>query len=115
VDELPDDRVGNHAFSYEPVFHWNDGWLPIHRFTAEPATLAAHPEPAPNPVARALVHRLRGEMVDLFRSRGAASNQVGRTYLYLQAAEPETRRLLELVKAGVDPRGLMNPGVLGLG
>jgi FAD/FMN-containing dehydrogenase len=107
--------VGNHAFSYEPVFHWNDAWLPIHRFTAEPATLAAHPEPAPNPVARALVHRLRGEMVDLFRSRGAASNQVGRTYLYLQAASPETRRLLELIKAGVDPRGLMNPGVLGLG
>ena len=107
--------VSNHAFSYEPVFHWNDAWLPIHRATALPSTVAKHPEPGPNPEARELVHRLRAEMVALFARHGAASNQVGRTYPWLDMAEPATRRLLEALKAGVDPRGAMNPGVLGLG
>ena len=107
--------ISNHAFSYEPVFHWNDSWLPIHRATALPSTVARHPEPAPHPPARELVHRLRGEMVALFARHGAASNQVGRTYPWLDMAEPATRRLLEALKAGLDPRQVMNPGVLGLG
>ena len=105
--------MSTHAFSYEPVFHWRDAWLPIHRLTAQPATLAKYPESEPNLVARALVHRLRGEMVELFRAHGAASNQLGRTYPYLDVALPETRRLLEQLKQGLDPRGVMNPGVLG--
>jgi FAD/FMN-containing dehydrogenase len=107
--------ISNHAFSYEPVFHWHDAWLPLHRLTAEPATVAAHPEPPPNPRARERVHALRGEMIELFRRHGAASNQIGRTYPWLDAARPETRRVVELLKAGLDPRGAMNPGVLGLG
>jgi hypothetical protein len=61
------------------------------------------------------VHALRGEMIELFRRHGAASNQIGRTYPWLDAARPETRRVVELLKAGLDPRGAMNPGVLGLG
>jgi len=105
--------ISNHAFSYEPVFHWNDAWLPAHRSTLPPG--ASPPaEPAPDPAARALVHRLRGELVELFRRHGAASNQIGRTYPFLDSAEPATRRLLELIKSGVDPYGLMNPGVLGM-
>jgi D-lactate dehydrogenase (cytochrome) len=107
--------ISNHAFSYEPVFHWNDAWLPIHRATALPATVAKHPEPAPHPEARDLVHRLRGEMIELFARHGAASNQIGRTYPWLDMAEPATRRLVEALKAGVDPRKAMNPGALGLG
>jgi len=107
--------LSNHAFSYEPVFHWRDEWLPIHRATAEPATLARHPEPPPDPAARALVHQLRGEMIELFRRHGAASNQIGRSYPWLDAAQPATRQLIERLKHGLDPRGVMNPGVLGLG
>jgi len=106
--------ISNHAFSYEPVFHWNDAWLPMHHRTATPAMLAAHPEPAENLPARELVHRVRGELVDLFRRHGAASNQIGRTYPYIDAAEPTLRRLIEVIKTGLDPRGAMNPGVLGL-
>jgi D-lactate dehydrogenase (cytochrome) len=103
--------ISSHAFSYEPVFHWNDAWLPMHRSSLPPG--ARLTEPAPDPAAAALVHRLRGELVDLFRRHRAASNQIARTYPYVDAAEPATRRLLELVKAGLDPGRLMNPGVLG--
>jgi len=107
--------ISSHAFSYEPVFHWNDSWLPIHRATALPSTVARHPEPASNPEARELVDRLRGEMIALFARHGAASNQIGRAYPWLDMAEPATRRLVDALKAGLDPRRLMNPGVLGLG
>ncbi len=106
--------ISNHAFSYEPVFHWNDAWLPIHHATALPATVAKHPEPAPHPEARELVHGLRNEMIALFARHGAASNQIGRTYPWLDMAEPGTRRLVEALKAGLDPRKVMNPGALGL-
>jgi len=104
--------ISSHAFSYEPVFHWNDAWQPLHRSTLPSGSGLA--EPRANPAARELVHRVRGELVALFRRHRAASNQIGRTYPYLDAAEPETRRLIEMIKAGVDPRGTMNPGVLGL-
>jgi len=107
--------ISDHAFSYEPVFHWNDEWLPIHRATALPSTVAKHPEPAPNPGARELVHRLRAEMIALFARHGAASNQIGRTYPWLDMAEPATRHLVEALKAGLDPRNAMNPGAMGLG
>ena len=103
--------ISNHAFSYEPVFHWRDAWLPVHRSTLTPGARFA--EPAPDPAARALVHRLRGELIEVFRRHRAASNQLGRSYPYLDAAEPATRRLLELIKAGLDPDRLMNTGVLG--
>ena len=58
--------------------------------------------------------RLRGEMIALFARHGAASNQIGRAYPWLDMAEPATRRLVDALKAGLDPRRLMNPGVLGL-
>jgi FAD/FMN-containing dehydrogenase len=106
--------MSNHAFSYEPVFNWFDTWLPQHRRAPEPKHLATLAEPAANPEARALVATLRTELVELFASLGAASNQIGRTYRYLPSLRPETRALVEALKRAVDPRGLINPGVLGL-
>lgn len=107
--------ISNHAFSYEPVFHWHDAWLPMHQATLAPEAAARFTEPPAQPAARELVHHLRGELIGLFRRHGAASNQIGRAYPWLEAAEPATRALIETIKAGLDPRSLMNPGVLGLG
>jgi FAD/FMN-containing dehydrogenase len=106
--------MSNHAFSYEPVFNWFDAWLPQHRRAPEPAHLARFTEPAANPEALALVASLRAELVELFASFGAASNQIGKTYRYLSSLRPQTRALVGSLKAAVDPRGLMNPGALGL-
>lgn len=105
--------LANHCFSFEPVFHWRDGWLPIHRDKVEPAHLATFSEPEANPEARALVNLLRGQTVELFREFGAASNQIGRAYPFRPALAPEPEALLAEIKKLVDPRGLMNPGVLG--
>ena len=100
------------AFSFEPVFHWPDRWLPMHRAIPDSRHLQQLSEPEPNEPASALVAQLRLETLDLFSELGAASNQIGRTYPYLQNLQPETAELLRALKAHLDPDDLMNPGVL---
>lgn len=104
--------LSNRCFSFEPVFHWQDSWLPIHRAVADPAHLRQYNEPSPNPEARALVDLLRKETVELFREFGAASNQIGRVYPYFSALAPKPAGLLLALKNHLDPHNLMNPGVL---
>ncbi|MBT8443476.1 MAG: FAD-binding oxidoreductase, partial [Gammaproteobacteria bacterium] len=106
--------MDTHAFSFEPVFHWRDRWLPMHREVPDPSHLATLTEAPANPEAAALVAELRDDTLALFSELGAASNQIGRTYPYRERLEPATRALLDAVKAELDPAGLMNPGVLGL-
>lgn len=106
--------IGQSAFSFEPVFHWRDEWLPVHARSLSAVTRARLVEPAPNPVARALVEELRQKLVALFAEFGAASNQLGKTYPYLEVLRPESAELAIAVKRALDPQGVMNPGVLGL-
>jgi FAD/FMN-containing dehydrogenase len=105
--------VSNFAFSYEPVFHWHDRWLPVHRRTPEKSHLRSLSEPPPNERAAALVARLRQLLVDCFAAHGAASNQIGKTYAYDTMLLPATRSLLTGVKQVVDPQRRLNPGALG--
>lgn len=105
--------IDTHAFSFEPVFHWFDEWLPLHSELPSPETLARLPRPPSNPRATALVHEMRGRLVELFARHGAASNQLGKTYPYLSALRPEPAALLRAVKQAVDPEGRVNPGGLG--
>ena len=106
--------IGNHAFSVEPVLRWFDEWLPVHRRTPEDDYLAKLDEPAANPEARQLVAKIRAEIVQLFAERGAASNQIGKTYPYYSSLSRETAALVLSLKRSLDPKGLMNPGALGL-
>lgn len=105
--------LSNHSFSYEPVLHWKDSWLPMHR-EAPQVTQGLLEEPDDNPKTRAIAHQVRAELIDVFTEMGAASNQIGRTYPYLSVLHPETGKLLRQLKRTLDPRGLMNPGVLEL-
>ena len=107
--------ISSHAFSVEPVLRWRDEWLPIHRSSPEPEHLATLQEPEPAPEARAMVDEIRAELVAMFAEKGAASNQLGKTYPYLSALQPPAAELVSGLKALVDPEGLMNPGALGLG
>ncbi|KQM22198.1 FAD-binding oxidoreductase [Novosphingobium sp. Leaf2] len=107
--------IGNHVFSYEPVFNWHDAWLPVHHGSIGQPFKARVPEPAANPEARALVMKVRAELIQLFASLGAQSNQIGRTYPYAQIMRPQSRAFLNGIKQVVDPDNRMNPGALGLG
>lgn len=107
--------MGNHAFSYEPVFNWHDTWLPMHEATISEKAARSLPRPPANEGARALVMQLRQEIVAIFARHGAASNQIGRTYPYASILRPQSRALLESIKRTLDPNGRMNPGALELG
>ncbi len=106
--------ISNHVFSFEPVLRWFDEWLPLHKHVPEKGHLEKFTEPQPDMTARELVATIRAEIVELFTEYGAASNQIGRTYHYYTALNPETAELLMTLKRSLDPRGLMNPGVLEL-
>ncbi|MCB2107544.1 MAG: FAD-binding oxidoreductase [Rhodobacteraceae bacterium] len=105
--------IDSYAFSYEPVLHWNDEWLPVHRRTLPPEELKKYKEPPADPAARALVEEIRGEFTKMFAEHGASSNQIGKTYPYLDSLKPETRKLVDGLKSMLDPKGALNPGVLG--
>jgi FAD/FMN-containing dehydrogenase len=105
--------LSNFSFSYEPVFNWKDTWLPMHR--TSPATKRnGIAEPVANIEARQLVEKVREELIELFNDMGAASNQIGKTYPYINALHPESAELIKDIKKSLDPNNLINPGVLGL-
>ncbi len=106
--------MDTHVFSFEPVFHWPDTWLPIHRVVPDSAHLATLREPDANPAAAELVAQLRRETLALFDELGVASNQIGRTYAYIDKLAPDTAALVRDIKSNLDPDCRMNPGVLGL-
>lgn len=106
--------IGTNAFSFEPVFRWHDEWLPLHDRVLSPGAKARHAaSAAANPAARALVAEMRQRLVDLFAELGAASNQLGKTYPYVQVMRPDTARFVNEIKRAIDPAGRMNPGALG--
>ena len=106
--------IGTTAFSFEPVFRWRDEWLPLHARTLSKAARERLVEPPANPGARALVDEMRAKLVQLFAELGAASNQLGKTYPYLEVLRPESARVMSSLKRALDPAVLMNPGALGL-
>jgi FAD/FMN-containing dehydrogenase len=106
--------VSRSACLLEPVFFWPDAAEELHRRSVEPAHLARLKQYPANPQARALVAHLRGALVDLFGRLGATHLQIARTYKLKEAHHPAAWELLRALKAAVDPKGLMNPGSLGL-
>ena len=106
--------VGSTAFVYEITLYWSDAVTPYHRLAMPAAELARLPAYPQNPEAAAFVGRLRSELIALYARHGATHFQLGKTYPYAEALEPPALALVRSLKAALDPRGLMNPGALGL-
>lgn len=106
--------VGNYGFLIEPVFYWPDARLPAHERLVRAEHLARLPQHPANEQARATVFEMRAALAELFVEAGAVSLQLGKYYLYERSREPAAWKMLERVKALVDPDGLMNPGALRL-
>lgn len=98
----------------EPVFFWPDALNPLHRHAVEPGHLAKLKGFPANADSTALVARLRAGVIDTFQALGAVHLQIARAYPLETRHSPEGWAMLTALKQQVDPRGLMNPGCLGL-
>ncbi len=106
--------VGNNAVCIEPLFYWPDEEHRLHdrtRETSDLTALSAYPE---RPDATRFALSLRTELTEIFSRNGCVHVQIGKSYPYRETSAPETFALLEAIKKAVDPKGLVNPGSLGL-
>lgn len=103
------------GFLYEVALYWPDDRNAYHRHTLPPEHVASLAPYAENREARAYTHALKADIIALYQAYGAAHFQIGRAYPYRARLDPQASALLDTIKAALDPRGLMNPGVLGLG
>lgn len=107
--------VGGAGVLIEPCLYWPDARNPLIDRTVEQAHLKKLPDHPHDPEVWQMVQELKQAIVDLFFEHGAIHFQIGRTYRYRDSLDAGADALLRSLKEAVDPRGLMNPGSLGLG
>ncbi|MGE0734182.1 MAG: FAD-binding oxidoreductase [Alphaproteobacteria bacterium] len=95
----------------EPQIFWPDRLNTFHRRMGLPDMVAAHGEDPENRTARMAAHALRDVMRETLDRFDAAHYQIGRYYQPEREPNQAARRAL---KAELDPKRLINPGVLGL-
>ncbi len=105
---------GRAGFLWEVVIYWEDEWLSFHRHYLPKEMSGVAKEGRANPEGRALVERMRVELIELMYRHGAVHLQIGRAYPYARDRDPGALQLLRSVKQQVDPLGLINPGALGI-
>ncbi len=98
----------------EPVFFWPDELNALHKHSLEPDHLARLNQFEAVPDAWQAVYKVKSEVVDVFSAEGASHLQLGKAYHYQSALKSPARDLIIGIKAALDPKGIMNPGVLGL-
>ena len=108
------ETVGSSGFLYEVAFYWPGTPSAYHRGAVAAEYLAGLPAYPDDPEVSAFVHALKTEMVALYSAFGATHFQLGKVYPYAAVLAPEALRMLRAIKAELDPKGLMNPGALGL-
>ncbi len=106
--------VGSTGFLYEIALYWPDVRTSYHERMLEPSFLSGLPSYPDNPAGRAYIDEMKRALVKLYAEHGAAHFQIGRAYSYRERLNRQADGLLVAIKAQLDPRGLMNPGVLGL-
>lgn len=106
--------ISTNGFIIEPVFYWPEEIYAIHEQTIDPSVLKQIKRYEKNAAATAVVQKARQSVIDIFTKYGAAHFQIGRTYPYAENMSPETKAVLNMIKSGLDPEGILNSGALGL-
>jgi D-lactate dehydrogenase (cytochrome) len=100
---------------FEPSFYYPDALQTFQLRNLQPADAERYRSLPAVPGATAAVIGMLNDLARLFMEHGAVNQQIGKFYPYRDALAPDTWAVLEGIKRGVDPRGLMNPGSLGFG
>jgi len=106
--------LGTGSFLYEPAFYWKDAQTVYHRTVLDQDYRASLPSYPSNPEGATLVQAMREAVIDQYHRYSAGHLQVGKQYPLLRDRDPAVVALLRALKAAVDPKGLFNPGALGL-
>ena len=104
--------VGAQAVVIEPCIYWPDSHNAFHVRTVDADHRQRIGCPGEHLEARAAADRLKRQIADVMRANGAANLQLGKFYDYRAGRDPAALALLDAIKAQLDPKGLMNPGVL---
>lgn len=104
--------VGAQATLIEPCIYWPDSHNAFHVRTVDPEHRAKIGCPGENLEARAAADDLKRKIADTMRGLGAVNFQIGKFYSYREGRDPAALALLDAIKSQLDPKGLMNPGVL---
>ncbi|MEM6832775.1 MAG: FAD-binding oxidoreductase [Pseudomonadota bacterium] len=106
--------VGTNAFVYEPTFYWPDEQTIYHERVVPEEHNKALPRYEANEVARSEAKRMKMDIVKIMQDHGAAHFQIGKQYPLLDGRNDASVALIKAVKAALDPKGILNPGALGL-
>ena len=98
----------------EPMFYWKDQLDAVHMAHLSPRNQDRFSSFEVNEKARALVAQVREQLRQTMGEHDAVHAQMGRFYPYLPGLTPGTQSLVRHIKTALDPRGALNPGVLGL-
>ena len=98
----------------EPMFYWKDQLDAVHMAHLSPRNQDRFSSFEVNEKARALVAQVREQLRQTMGEHDAVHAQMGRFYPYLPGLTPGTQSLVRDIKTALDPRGALNPGVLGL-
>ncbi len=104
--------VAQQAVLIEPVFYWPDVHTVYHKRVVEADYLKKCGEPLPNPASTKAIQALKAETASLMRRLGGTHFQLGKFYDYREGRNPAALALFDTIKKQLDPKGLMNPGVL---
>lgn len=104
--------VGAQATLIEPCIYWPDSHNAFHVRTVDPDHRERIGCPGEHLEARAAADVLKHEIAATMRANGAVNFQIGKFYSYREGREPAALAVLDAIKAQLDPKGLMNPGVL---
>jgi FAD/FMN-containing dehydrogenase len=106
--------VGSTAFVYEPAFYWPDAQTPYHARMVDPDYLKSLPTYPRSEANEAEALRIKARVLDLMHDHGGTHFQIGKVYPYARDHNPAHWALLKALKAELDPKGILNPGALGL-
>ncbi len=106
--------AGTNGFLIEPVFYWPDELLSFHQRRLPKSYLQHLKTFSPNLAAREKVTQWKQEVTELMDANGATHFQIGKFYAYRERLDPASAKLIKAIKQSLDPKGLINPGALGL-
>jgi FAD/FMN-containing dehydrogenase len=106
-------NFGAGYFLCEPSVYWRDEVSSLHLAHLNADEARRFKKNTPNPQARQLARRIRGELKDLLQSLGAVHVQLGKYYGYGENLEPNLWEQMQALKKLFDPNYRLNPGNLG--